>query len=47
MNPTIPGRQEDPDIAIRNGDELVAAWSEGNAGFTDSEIRMIRYDGQL
>lgn len=47
VNPTIPGRQEDPDIAIRNGDELVAAWSEGNAGFTDSEIRMIRYDGQL
>ena len=47
VNPTIPGQQQDPDAAIRNTDELVGVWSEGDGGFTDSEIRMIRYDGQL
>jgi hypothetical protein len=47
VNPTIAARQEEPDVGIRSGDELVALWAEGDAGFTTSNIRMVRYDGEL
>jgi hypothetical protein len=47
VNPTTVGRQEEPDVGIRNDTELVAAWAEGDAGFTTSDIRMVRYTGEL
>jgi hypothetical protein len=47
VNPTTAGRQEEPDAAIRNGTELVSVWAEGDAGFTTSNIRMVRYEGEL
>ncbi|MCX4241976.1 hypothetical protein [Paraliomyxa miuraensis] len=43
VNPTIFGLQEDPDVAIRGMDEIVAVWSEGDAGFTDRNVRLQRY----
>jgi hypothetical protein len=44
VNPTILGLQEEPDVAIRGLDEIVAVWSEGDAAFTDRNIRLQRYD---
>jgi hypothetical protein len=44
VNPTIFGLQEEPDVAIRGTDEIVAVWSEGDAAFTNREIRLQRYE---
>jgi len=44
VNPTILGLQEEPDVAIRGLDEIVAVWSEGDAAFTDRNIRLQRYE---
>lgn len=47
VNPTVIGLQEEPDVAIRGLDEIVAAWSEGDVGFTDRNIRLQRYVGEF
>ena len=47
VNDTISGLQEEPDIAIRGTDEIVAVFSDGDVGFTNRDVRMIRYAAQF
>jgi len=47
VNPTTDQRQEDPEAGIRLGSELLGAWSDGDQALTTSDIRQVRYAGEL
>lgn len=47
VNPTVSERQEDPDVGVRLGSEIISVWTYGDELFTTSNIQTVRYDGGL
>jgi hypothetical protein len=47
VNETTTGLQEEPDVAIRGTDEIIAVFGDGDVAFTNRDVRMIRYDAQF
>ncbi|MBL4686602.1 MAG: hypothetical protein JKY37_18545, partial [Nannocystaceae bacterium] len=47
VNVTTDQRQEDPDIGMRLNPDLLGVWSDGDLALTTSDIRIVRYDGEL